>query len=65
MPTYTFKCEECEVLADLVCTMKEYDNNKDKVECPECKAIMGRDYSKVRPGVVWNCDLPSMGAGKY
>lgn len=45
MPSYTFKCDNCEYELDLICSMKEYDEETADLSCPECKSSdFYRDY---------------------
>jgi len=45
MPEYSFKCDNCEHLWSIVCTMKEYDNSQPK-SCPSCRKrkFLHRNY---------------------
>ena len=45
MPSYTFKCDDCEYELDLICSIKEYDEETASLCCPKCESQeFYRDY---------------------
>jgi len=51
MPTYKFKCEECDYTTERTMSLLDFDTQKDKQTCPKClKRFMKLVPQK--PGVV-------------
>jgi putative FmdB family regulatory protein len=48
MPTYDFACK-CGHEDKLICSMKEYDSQKEKVICEKCGEKMERQYNSIKP----------------
>lgn len=42
MPIYTFKCEKCNYVDELLMTLTLYADKKDLINCPDCDSIMRR-----------------------
>lgn len=40
MPTYAFKCDNCDTIIDVNMSFKEHDQMKNKMFCIECKSPM-------------------------
>ncbi len=38
MPTYEYKCKKCQTVFELSLSLKEKEDNSQKLYCPQCKA---------------------------
>lgn len=43
MPEYSYKCENCDIVFSIVCSMREYDENH---LCSKCGNNCNRDYAE-------------------
>lgn len=48
MPTYTYKCADCDIIRELLVKV----DDRDKQVCNECKKNLKRMLDK--PGMVWS-----------
>ncbi|RJQ65594.1 MAG: zinc ribbon domain-containing protein [Desulfobacteraceae bacterium] len=46
MPIYTYRCEKCGTSFEKL--FLSFEKAKEKMRCPECRAVVKRDYSKQR-----------------
>lgn len=48
MPTYTYKCQDCDIIRELLVKV----DDRDKQTCDKCKMELKRMLDK--PGMVWS-----------
>jgi len=42
---YDFKCQNCDIIFEKEMSIKEYEENKDKITCPKCGSKTKRLYT--------------------